>query len=69
MADTVINVLDKPIERIKETCDMIDAGHKFESALPDLETYLESQVAAGKTSESRLTYDGLCFLKQAFAKS
>jgi hypothetical protein len=69
MAETIINVLDKPIERIKETCEMIDAGDKFDRALPDLETYLESQVAAGETSESRLTYDGLCFLKQAFAKS
>lgn len=48
---------------------MIDAGDKFDRALPDLEIYLESQVAAGETSESRLTYDGLCFLKQAFAKS
>jgi hypothetical protein len=69
MAETIINVLDKPIERIKETCEMIDAGDKFDRARPDLETYLEGQVAAGKTSESRLTYDGLCFLKQAFAKS
>jgi hypothetical protein len=58
-----INVLDKPIERIRETCVMMGIEEKFDQTLPDLETFLESEVADGETSETRLTYDGLCFLK------
>ena len=68
MATATINVLEKPISRIRETCEMMGVGQKFDSALPELETYLESQVADGETSETRLTYNGLCFLKQVFAK-
>lgn len=68
MATATINVLEKPISRIKETCEMMGIAQKFDSALPELETYLESQVADGETSETRLTYNGLCFLKQVFAK-
>ncbi|HEY3794572.1 MAG TPA: hypothetical protein VGM09_22340 [Bradyrhizobium sp.] len=68
MATATINVLEKPISRIKETCEMMGVAQKFDSALPELETYLESQVADGETSETRLTYNGLCFLKQVFAK-
>lgn len=63
-----INILDRPIVRIRETCEMIGAGDKFDRALPELETYLEAEVAAGETSETRLTYHGLCFLKQTFTK-
>ena len=47
---------------------MMGVEQKFDSALPELETYLGSQVADGETSETRLTYNGLCFLKQVFAK-
>jgi hypothetical protein len=65
----MIDVLEKPIERIKERCEMIGAAEKFERALPELESYLEREVASGETSETRLTYDGLCFLKDAFARS
>ncbi len=36
--------------------------------LPELETYLEGEVAYGEISETRLTYNGLCFLKEKFAK-
>jgi hypothetical protein len=68
MATATINVLEKPISRIKETCEMMGIAQKFDSALPELETYLESQVADGETSETRLTYNGLCFLKQVFTK-
>jgi hypothetical protein len=64
----IIKILDEPIERIRETCEMVGAGEKFDRALPELETYLEAEVAAGETSETRLTYHGLCFLKQAFTK-
>jgi hypothetical protein len=68
MAIATISVLEKPISRIRETCEMMGVEQKFDSALPELETYLESQVADGETSETRLTYNGLCFLKQVFAK-
>jgi hypothetical protein len=68
MATATIDVLEKPISRIKETCEMMGIAQKFDSALPELETYLESQVADGETSETRLTYNGLCYLKQVFAK-
>jgi hypothetical protein len=67
MAATII-VLEKPIARIRETCELMGATEKFDRALPDLETFLEGEVAAGETRETRLTYDGLCFLKQVFAQ-
>lgn len=63
-----IDILDKPIIRIRETCEMMGAGDKFDRALPDLETYLEEKVAGGETSETRLTYEGLCFLKRTFSR-
>jgi hypothetical protein len=62
MADE-ITILEKPIERIKETCVMMGIEEKFNRALPALETFLEGEVANGETSETRLTYDGLLFLK------
>lgn len=40
MAATV-NILEKPIECIRETCEMTGAADKFDRALPELETYLE----------------------------
>ena len=67
MATANINVLEKPISRIRETCEMMGIGPKFDQALPELETYLESQVANGESSETRLTYNGRCYLKQLFA--
>jgi hypothetical protein len=63
-----IDVLEKPIERIKETCAMMGIAEKFDRALPDLETFLEAEVARGETSETRLTFDGLLYLKQRLAK-
>ena len=69
MASTTVTVLEKPISRIKQTCEMIGAGEKFDRMLPDLETYLEGEVAAGETSEARLTYDGLIYLQGRFAGS
>jgi hypothetical protein len=68
MATATIEILEKPITRIRETCDMMGVVGKFDRALPELETYLEGQVADGETSETRLTYNGLCFLRQVFAK-
>ena len=68
MAST-INILERPIERIRETCDMLGAAEKFERVLPELEAYLEEEVAEGETSETRLTFEGLCFLKQVFSQS
>jgi hypothetical protein len=62
------DILEKPIERIRETCEMMGAGDNFDQALPELQTYLESEIAAGETSETRLTYDGLCFLKRQFCR-
>jgi hypothetical protein len=66
MTEVQINILDRPIERIKETCALMGIEDKFDHALPELETYLEGEVARGETSETRLTYNGLCFLKQKF---
>ena len=43
-------------------------AEQFDRALPDLETFLEAEVAQGEVSQSRLTFDGLCYLKQLFAK-
>jgi hypothetical protein len=63
-----IDVLEKPIERIKETCVMMGITEKFDRALPELETFLEAEVAKGETRETRLTYEGLCYLKQVFSR-
>ncbi|MHC2334576.1 hypothetical protein [Bradyrhizobium sp. USDA 4454] len=60
----LINVLEKPIERIKETCELMGIADQFDRALPDLETFLEAEVAQGEVSESKLTFDGLCYLRQ-----
>lgn len=59
-----INVLEKPIERIKKTCAMVGIAEKFDRALPDLETFLEGEVARGETRETRLTFDGLVYLRR-----
>jgi len=47
---------------------MMGIAEKFDRALPDLETFLEAEVARGETSETRLTYDGLLYLKQLLAR-
>ncbi|WP_029582664.1 hypothetical protein [Bradyrhizobium sp. URHD0069] len=60
---TEINVFEKPIERIKNTCVLVGMADDFERKLPELETYLESLVANGETDEDRLTVSGLSFLK------
>jgi hypothetical protein len=39
-----------------ETCEMMGARDKFDRTLPDLETYLEGEIAAGEISETRLTF-------------
>jgi hypothetical protein len=69
MATAIINVLEKPIARIKETCEMAGASDRLDRALPELEIYLEGGVANGGSSETRLTYSGLCFLQELFAKT
>jgi hypothetical protein len=45
MDTAIINVLEKPISRIRETCEMMGIAPKFDRALPELDTYLESQLA------------------------
>lgn len=59
-----IDVLEKPILRIKETCAMTGVAEEFDRALPDLETFLEAEVAKGETRETKLTFDGLLYLRQ-----
>ena len=59
-----ISVLEKPIERIKETCELMGIADKFDRALPELETFLEAEVAQGEVSESKLTFDGLRYLRR-----
>jgi len=66
MVSTTVTILEKPITRIRETCEMMGAGDRFDRLLPDLETYLEGEVASGETSETRLTYHGLVYLKARF---
>jgi hypothetical protein len=51
---------------MRETCSLMGIEDKFDKALPELETFLEGEVADGETSETRLTYDGLLFLKNKF---
>jgi hypothetical protein len=61
---TEIHVFEKPIKRIKDTCDLIGIADDFEQRLPELETYLEGLVANGESDEDRLTVSGLSFLKR-----
>jgi len=63
-----IDVLEKSIDRIRETCEMMGSGDKFQGALAELEVYLEHEVAAGEIREARLTFDGLCFLHRTFGQ-
>lgn len=65
---THINVFDKPIERIKLTCDLMGIADDFERKLSALETHLGGLVADGETNEERLTVRGLSFLKGNFEK-
>ncbi len=47
---------------------MMGIAERFDQALPELETYLEGEVAGGERSETRLTYNGLVYLKQNLTK-
>ena len=64
----IVDILEKPIERIRETCEIMGAADKLYRTRHELETHLEGQIARGEISESRLTFEGLCFLRQAFAR-
>ncbi|MGL3208398.1 hypothetical protein [Bradyrhizobium sp. BR 1433] len=46
-----INVLEKPIERIKQTCELMGIADRFDRALPELETFLEAEIAQGEVRE------------------
>jgi hypothetical protein len=59
-----IKLFEKPIERIKNTCELMGITADFERKLPELETYLEGLVANGETDEDRLTLCGLSFLEK-----
>lgn len=61
---TEINIFDKPIERIRKTCELMGLSADFDRKLPELETHLEGLVADGETSEDRLAVSGLTFLKR-----
>jgi hypothetical protein len=62
---TNLNIFDKPIDRIRKTCELMGLGADFERRLPELETHLEALVAEGETSAERLAVSGLAFLKQS----
>jgi hypothetical protein len=61
---TQIDIFDKPIERIRKTCELMGLADDFERKLPALETHLEGLVADGETNEERLAVSGLTFVKQ-----
>lgn len=64
-----ITELERPIARIKETCELTGIADKFDRALPELETFLEAQVAKGEMRETRLTFDGLYFLRRLLTEA
>lgn len=64
-----ITVLERPIARIKETCDLTGIADKFDRALPELETFLEAEVAKGEIRETRLTFEGLRHLRRLLAEA
>ena len=59
-----IDIFEKPIERIKSTCDLMGLRADFERRLAELETHLEGLVADGEIDEERLAVCGLIFIKQ-----
>ena len=61
---TEINIFEKPIERIRKTCELMGLAADFDRRLPELETHLEELVADGETSEDRLAVSGLTFIKR-----
>jgi hypothetical protein len=61
-----IDVLEKPIDRIRKTCDLMGMTSDFERELSALETHLEGLVADGESDENCLTVSGLTFLKRTF---
>ena len=64
-----INVLEKPIERIKKTCAMVGIAEKFDRALPDLETFLEGEVAREKPAKPGLPLTGWFILGACSARN
>jgi len=62
------HVLEKPIERIRETCELMGIAERFDRAQAQLETYLASEVANGETRETKLTFDGLLYLRRVFGR-
>ena len=60
-----IDIFEKPIARIKKTCELMGLADDFERKLPALETHLEGLVAEGETSEERLAVSGMTFVKRA----
>ena len=49
-----------------------DRAHQLDVLLHGADAHplagIGQEIARGETSEARLTYDGLCFLKEAFAR-
>ena len=64
MLRTQIDIFEKPIKRIRKSCELMGLAEDFERKLPELETHLERLVADGETSEERLAVSGLTFVKQ-----
>jgi len=62
--DIPLDLFEKPIQRIKKTCDLMGASDEFERKLPELETYLEALVAKGEVDEENLAVNGMKFLRQ-----
>jgi hypothetical protein len=58
-----IDILERPIKRIQEVCCLMGVEDKFDRALAELETFLESEVADGETRETVLTDNGFRFLR------
>jgi hypothetical protein len=68
-----ITILERPIERIRETCDMMGRADGFNRAVPELETYLASlrpilkeRLRAGKPARRGLRSRGLAFCGSDF---
>jgi hypothetical protein len=39
-----VDVLEKPLARMRETCWLMGIADKFDEALPELETFLEGET-------------------------
>jgi hypothetical protein len=58
---TSTSSLERSIDRIRDTCEMMGSGDKFQRTIAELEAYLEEEMAAGKPAKRASHSTGSAF--------